>query len=257
MVMHNVLFYKFTKIEDPKLIRDEHRLITKQLNLLGKIIFSSEGINGNVSGTRKETQAYQELLTRRFGDIDFKIGKTPHHNFNKMVVKARPEIITLKQEVDMKKTGEYIEPEELKELLDKKEDVILLDGRNKYEADFGTFTGAIIPPVNTFKEFPEFIEQQLKDKKDKTIVTFCTGGIRCEKLTAYMKEQGFSNVKQLHGGILTYGEKVGSKHWDGECFVFDERLSVDMNNVDAVHENKENTSCANPAYFKKELKADE
>jgi UPF0176 protein len=173
-----------------------------------------------------------------------------------MVVKARPEIITLNKDVDMNQKGEYIQPEELKALLDNNEDIILFDGRNQYEAKFGTFHGAITPDVNTFKEFPEFIANNLQDKKDKTIVTFCTGGIRCEKLTAYMKQEGFSNVKQLHGGILTYGKEVGGKHWDGECFVFDERLSVDMNNVDKVHENKENTASHNPVYFKEHVQAE-
>lgn len=250
---YNVLFYQFQEIADPLLLRDEHRLITKQLNLLGKVLFSEEGINGNVSGTKKETQQYMDLLKRRFNDIEFKVGKTSTHNFNKMVVKYRPEIITLKQDVDLTNTGDYIKAEELKELLDKQEDIILLDGRNQYEAEFGTFKGSIVPPVNTFQEFPDFINKELADKKDKTIVTFCTGGIRCEKLSAYMKEQGFSNVKQLQGGILTYGKEIGGDHWDGKCFVFDERLAVDMDNIDKVHDNKENTSCANPAYFKKEV----
>ena len=249
----NVLFYEFTKIDEPELFRDEHRLITKALNLLGKIVVSKEGINGNVSGSKHETKQYMNVLRQRFPNIEFKIGRTTSHNFNKMVVKCRPEIITLKQEVDMSQRGEYIKAEELKKLLDQGEDVVLLDGRNKYEADFGTFKGAIVPDVNTFKEFPEFIEKNLSELKNKQIVTFCTGGIRCEKLTAYMKQQGFSDIKQLEGGILTYGEEVGGKHWDGECFVFDERLAVDMNNVQAVHENRENTACANPAYFKYKL----
>ncbi len=194
-----------------------------------------------------------DLLERRFPGIDFKIGKTPHHNFNKMVVKHRPEIITLKQEVDLNNTGEYIKPEELKKLLDQQEDIVLLDGRNQYEADFGTFKGAITPDVNTFKEFPNYIQENLNDYKDKTIVTFCTGGIRCEKLTAYMKQQGFKDVKQLQGGILTYGQEVGGEHWRGECFVFDERLAVDMDNLEEPHPNRENTSCANPAYFKEQV----
>ncbi|MFT4250757.1 MAG: rhodanese-related sulfurtransferase [Candidatus Woesearchaeota archaeon] len=249
----NVLFYEFTPINNPELFRDEHRIITKALNLLGKILVSEEGINGNVSGTKHETKQYMELLRKRFSDIEFKIGNTKTHTFNKMVVKYRPEIITLEEEVDMSQRGEYVTPKELKELLDNNEDVVLLDGRNKYEADFGTFNKAIIPDINTFKEFPRFIQENLSELKDKQIVTFCTGGIRCEKLTAYMKQQGFENVKQLQGGILTYGEEIGGEHWRGECFVFDERLAVDMNNIEAVHENRENTACANPAYFKYKL----
>lgn len=251
----NVLYYLFTQIDNPELLRDEHRLITKALNLKGKIIFAKEGINGNVSGTRKETNQYMALLKARFPEIEFKIGNTPEHNYNKMKVTVRDEIITLKQEVDMTNRGEYITPEELRKKLDAGEDIVLFDGRNEYEAQFGTFKGAIVPTVKTFKEFPEFIKENLADKKDKEIVTFCTGGIRCEKLSAYMKQEGFSKVKQLHGGILTYGEEEEGKHWDGECFVFDERLAVDMKNVKAVHHNRENTARHNPVYSKQHIQA--
>ena len=255
-MFQNVLFYQFTPISDPQQLREEHKQLAEELGLLGKVLFSDEGVNGNVSGTKQATKQYMEFLEEQFPGMDFKVGNTPEHNFNKMVVKVRPEIITLKEDVDLSKKAPYIKPQELKELLDNNEDVILLDTRNAYEADFGTFKGAVVPDVNVFKDFPEFVKNNLSEHKDKTIVTFCTGGIRCEKATAWMAQEGFSNVKQLQGGILTYGKEVGGAHWSGECFVFDERLAVDMNNVEEVHPNRENTSCANPAYFKKELGVD-
>ena len=252
----NVLFYQFTPIKDPEALRAQEKQLTEELDLLGKILISDEGINGNVSGTKQATQQYMQHLQEYFPEMDFKIGKTPEHNFNKMVVKVRPEIITLQQDVDLSKKAPYIQPQELKELLDAQEDVILLDTRNAYEADFGTFKGAVVPDVNVFKKFPQFVQENLSAHKDKQIITFCTGGIRCEKATAWMREQGFSNVKQLEGGILSYAKEVGSAHWRGECFVFDERLAVRMDAADEVHPNRENTSCANPAYFKKELGVD-
>jgi UPF0176 protein len=128
-------------------------------------------------------------------------------NFKRLLIKKREEIITSKLKVNLENTGEYLEPEELKELLDNKEDLLLVDARNEYEYEVGSFVGAINPKIDVFTEFPK-LAKELEEKKNKTIVTFCTGGVRCEKASAYLKEQGFEKVYQLHGGIIRYGEEV-------------------------------------------------
>ncbi len=249
----NVLFYSFTPIPDPIGFRDDQRIFTKELGLKGKILVSEEGINGNVSGPAEATEKYVAFLQETFPGIDCKIGQTQEHNFSKMIVRYRKEIVTFGVPVSLENKAPYIEPEELKALLDSGEKLVLLDARNEYEASLGTFSGAIVPDTLRFKEFPRFVDEQLSVDKDAPIVTFCTGGIRCEKASAYLREKGFTNVRQLHGGIIRYGEVVGADHWEGKCFVYDERLALDMSAISEVHNNQENTCSVNPVYFKKHV----
>ena len=170
-----------------------------------------------------------------FEDIEWKVSWSDEEVFPKLKVTQRDEIVTL----GVKKTGKdvsldnkahYIEPEELLNLYEENEDFLILDARNVYEAEIGKFKNAVIPPIDNFREFPAFAKS-IEDYKDKEIVTYCTGGVRCEKASAYLRENGFKKVRQLHGGIHVYGEKTGGKYFDGELFVFDNRLHVAINHV--------------------------
>ncbi|WP_202079820.1 rhodanese-related sulfurtransferase [Caldalkalibacillus salinus] len=234
-----LLYYKFTPIDDHETFAQEHLDFCKELGLRGRVLVAPEGLNGTVSGTIEQTDKYMAELHKdpRFSDMVFKIDGADEHAFKKMHVRARDEIVTFR--VDgvnpVKKTGKYYTPKEWRELL-QRDDVIVLDGRNDYEYDIGHFRGAIRPEVKAFRDFPKWIKENLQDKKDKKIITYCTGGIRCEKLTSWMLEEGFEDVGQLDGGIVTYGKdpEVQGELWDGKCYVFDERISVPINQKEDV-----------------------
>src|SRR3990167_7327628 len=228
--MRNLLFYKYVEIKNLEKFQKDHLLFCKKIGILGKILVAKEGINGCVSGDEEQLKKYMTELKKdkRFKDIEFKITHTKNHNFKKIFVRIRKEIVTMKNpSVVISHKAGYIEPQELKKLLDEEKDVILLDARNIYESDVGKFENALIAPIDTFSEFPSFVEK-IKDFKHKKIVTYCTGGIRCEKASAYLKEQGFTDVQQLHGGIISYGQECGNSHWQGKCFVFDNRGAIDI-----------------------------
>jgi len=233
-----LLYYKFVPIENPEEFTQEHLAFCKDLNLKGRILISKEGINGTVSGTVEHTNTYMETMHKdpRFSDLWFKIDEADGHAFKKMHVRHRPELVTFRVDKDLdpnRKTGKYLKPKEFYEAL-QDEDVIVLDGRNDYEYDIGHFRRAIRPEVESFKEFPDWIRENLGEYKDKKIITYCTGGIRCEKLTAFMLEEGFKDVGQLHGGIVSYGNdpEVKGRLWDGKCYVFDERIAVPINRTE-------------------------
>lgn len=226
--MKNVLFYKFIPIQDVKAARDRHYELCLSLGLLGKVVIAEEGLNGCLSGEEDKISEYIKQTTKDFGEIDFKLTEASTQDFRRLWVKIKPQIITTRHwNADIQNKGEYIEAEELKEMIDKGEDFVLLDARNKFEYNHGHFKNAIASNTRKFSEFPKLAEK-IKEHKDKKIVTYCTGGIRCEKASAYLKEQGFEKVYQLRGGILTYGKKVGEAHWEGECFVFDKRELIGL-----------------------------
>lgn len=233
-----LLYYKFHPIENAEEFAQEHLALCKSLNLKGRILVSHEGINGTCSGTIEETEKYMETLKsiEGFEDTQFKIDLSDDHAFHKLHVKHRKSIITLLPEDDVNPNeivGTYLKPKEFYEML-QDEDVIIVDGRNDYEYEIGHFRNAIKPNVKNFKEFPTWIEETLGDQKDKKILTYCTGGIRCEKLTGVFLKKGFKDVYHLDGGIVTYGkdEEVKGKLWDGKCYVFDKRISVPINRTD-------------------------
>lgn len=234
--IHVLLFYKFTKIAKPQTFAAEHLEACKRLGLLGRILIAEEGINGSVAGTEDKTEAYKKLLrsTPGFEDVVFKEDLNLSCPFKRMIVKAKKEIINFGQQVNLDNKAPYISSQELVELYRSGKDFILLDARNEYESRVGKFKNAITPPLKTFRDFPAALEP-LKDKKDALIVTYCTGGIRCEKASAYMREQGFTNVKQLDGGILTFGKQFPNTVWEGTCFVFDKRLVSPINEGDTRH----------------------
>ena len=237
-MQHTVLlFYKYTQITDPKALMKSQRALCEELDIKGRIIIASEGINGTVAGIPEDIAKYiQQTKSIAFlNDLEIKSSISQEQVFPKLSVKVRDEIVTLGQkkagtDVSLANKAQYIEPEELLALYESDQDFIILDARNTYEAKMGKFKNALIPPIDNFKEFPDFVES-ISDQKDTEIVTYCTGGVRCEKASAYLREQGFSKVRQLHGGVHVYAEKTGGKYFEGELFVFDKRLQMKVNTV--------------------------
>jgi UPF0176 protein len=233
-----LLYYKYVPIEDPEQFAREHLDYCKHLGVKGRILVAAEGINGTLSGTVAETDAYMAHMHAdpRFSDMKFKIDEADEHAFRKIFVRHRKEIVTMKLEDDVdpnELTGTHLPPEQFYEEL-QKDDVIVLDGRNYYEYDIGHFRGAIRPDIESFREFPDWIRANLSQHKDKKILTYCTGGIRCEKLSGFLLKEGFKDVAQLEGGIVTYGKdpQVRGRLFDGKCYVFDERISVPINRTE-------------------------
>lgn len=233
-----LLFYKYVRIEEPEHFTAEHLQYCKDLGVKGRILIASEGINGTLSGTIQQTERYMQDLRANplFSDIVFKIDEVDGHAFKKMFVRHKKELVTFRYEKKLdpnRISGKRLSPAEFYEQL-QNEDVIVLDGRNDYEYDIGHFRGAIRPKVESFREFPEWIRNNLSDYKDKKILTYCTGGIRCEKLTGFLLSEGFGDVSQLEGGIVTYGKdpKVQGHLFDGKCYVFDERISIPINRTE-------------------------
>lgn len=233
-----LLYYNYTTIEDPEAFAAEHLAFCKSLDLKGRILVANEGINGTLSGTIAQTEAYMEHMLQdpRFADTMFKIDESEGHAFRKMFVRPRPELVSLNLEQDIdphELTGKYLKPTEFKEaLLD--EDTIVIDARNDYEYDLGHFRGAIRPEIRNFRELPQWIQDNKEQFMDKKVVTYCTGGIRCEKFSGWLLREGIEDVAQLHGGIATYGKdpEVRGELWDGQMYVFDDRIAVEINQVD-------------------------
>ncbi len=221
-----LLYYWFTTIEDPEGFADEHRELCTRLGLRGRILVAREGLNGTVSGTAEACAEYRLQVENdaRFIGIEWKIDPVEDHVFKKLFVRVRDEIITLGIPTGPR-TGTHLSPSEWREMLDDP-DVVLVDGRNAYESELGAFRGALRPPVQNFREFPDWIEAHRDQLADKKILTYCTGGIRCEKLSAWMLDAGFENVFQLHGGIVNYAHDPATQgeDFEGVNVVFDERV---------------------------------
>lgn len=240
--------------------------LCEQLDLKGRILISAKGLNGTVGGDIEDLKAYVKATRqyRPFKGTEFKWSDGAREDFPKLSIKVRDETVTLGIpegiEVDERGVvdgGTRIKPENLDEFMAQNPDAIFFDGRNNYESAIGKFKGAITPDVRTFKEMPAELDKPEYDElKDKKVVTYCTGGIRCETLSALMKQKGFKDVYQLHGGIVKYGEaKKDDGLWEGKCFVFDDRMHVAFSDkskdigkcvhCDADTSNYEN--CANQA----------
>ncbi len=267
-----LLYYKYVDIENPEEVTQEHLEFCKELGLKGRVLIAKEGINGTVSGTIEQTDAYIEHMNAHpfFSDIIYKVDEVSEHAFPKMKVRYRPELVTLRLENDIdprKTTGKHLKPKEWLEAL-QSEDTVVIDARNDYEYDLGHFRGAVKPDINTFKELPQWIKENKKNFEGKKILTYCTGGVRCEKFSGWLLEEGFEDVSQLDGGIVTYGKdpEVQGELWDGQCYVFDERISVPINQKEHVVVGKDHFSgepceryvnCANPECNKKILSSEE
>jgi UPF0176 protein len=228
-----ILYYCYAPIADPELFREEHHLFCLELGLRGRIIIAAEGINGTVSGTKEACEKYMAALKAdsRFQSIEFKVEEHDKHAFAKLHVRVKDEIVHsgLTHIDPNQQTGIHLEPDEFKKMKNEK-DVVLLDVRSNYEHHVGKFKNAVTLDIENFRDFPEKIKE-LEHYKNKKIITYCTGGIKCEKASAYLLEQGFENVYQLHGGIIKYGLEEGGEDFEGKCYVFDNRITVDVNEV--------------------------
>ncbi len=227
MRMLNIASYKFIALDHLSERRDLFLEKTKALRLKGTILLSHEGINMNLAGAVEDIAAFREFLKKDvlFSEMTFRESYSETQPFKHMRVKIKQEIITLRQP-DIhpeNQTAPDITPLEFKKWMDEKRDITVLDTRNDYEVKFGTFESAQHLDLKDFGEFPAAIDQV---SREKPVVMFCTGGIRCEKAALVMLNAGYSNVYQLKGGILNYFAEVGAEHYQGECFVFDERVAV-------------------------------
>ncbi|GAB2600767.1 oxygen-dependent tRNA uridine(34) hydroxylase TrhO [Nitrincola alkalisediminis] len=224
--------YKFVTLEDHVALRAPLQATLEQQGIRGTLLLAAEGINGTVAGSRQAIDALKDWFAQyeAFSGIDYKESLSDEQPFYRTKVKLKKEIVTLGVEgIDPKRVvGTYVEPKDWNALISDP-NVILVDTRNDYEVGIGTFKGAINPKTETFREFPDYVKTHLDPQQHKKVAMFCTGGIRCEKSTAYLKEQGFEEVYHLHGGILKYLEEVPKEEslWEGECFVFDNRVTVD------------------------------
>ena len=229
----NVSAYKFVPIDDTVSLREKWLPICKTLGLKGTILLSDEGINMFVAGSNEAIDAILAELAsdERFNDLPVKKSYSDYQPFNRMLIRLKKEIISMGVPtiVPSSKTSPKISASQLKQWLDEGKELTLLDTRNEYEIEIGTFTEAVSVGIDSFREFPEATKELDESVKKKPVVMFCTGGIRCEKAGPLMEEQGFEEVYQLDGGILRYFEEVGGEHYDGECFVFDQRVAVDPN----------------------------
>ena len=230
-----ISFYKFVTILDLEELKIQIENICSMFETKGTILIAPEGINGTIEGSKNNIKKFLETLknNKHFSDIIPKYSYSSKDSFNRMKVRLKKEIVTIgNTEVNPNKyIGKYIEPNDWNELISDP-NTILIDTRNEYEVAIGTFKGAINPKTKSFRDLPNWIKNNLEneddDYKNKKIAMFCTGGIRCEKSTSYLVQKGFTNVSHLKGGILKYLENIPKKKslWDGECFVFDQRVSV-------------------------------
>lgn len=267
-----LLYYHYTTIEDPAAFSAQHLAMCKEIGLKGRILVANEGINGTVSGTIEQTEQYMANMHADplFDGIVFKIDVAEGHTFKKMHVRPRPELVHLGLEEDVNPhelTGRHLSPEQfLAEMQD--ENTVVLDVRNTYEYDVGHFRGAIRPEVENFRDTPEWVRENRELFEGKNVLTYCTGGIRCEKFSGWMKREGFGDVGQLHGGVATYGKDPATKGqlWDGQMYVFDERLTVPINQVEHVIVGRDHfdgepceryINCANPECNKQVIASEE
>jgi UPF0176 protein len=230
-------FYHFTLIEDPHQEVAAHKEFFKNKSLTSRIYISEEGINGQMSGLKADAEEYMRWMHSRtiFETIYFKIHAHHENVFPRQTIKFRKQLVALDEEVDMSTTGEHLPPEKWKEMLSRKEDVVLLDVRNEYEWEVGRFDGATCPPCETFREFKEYGKELKKqvDPEKTPVMMYCTGGIRCELYSSLLMKEGFKKVYQLHGGIIGYGLQQGNQHWLGKLFVFDDRLTIPISDEES------------------------
>jgi len=226
--------YKFTRFADFEQYREPILNSMLDNDVKGTLLLASEGINGTISGTRKSINNVLDYLRsiEAIGSFTFKESYTDAQPFYRTKVKLKKEIVTMGvEDIDpLQSVGRYVKPSEWNALISDPE-VLLIDTRNDYEVQIGTFQNAVNPNTETFREFPEYVAKELDPSKHKKVAMFCTGGIRCEKSTAFMRQQGFEEVYHLEGGILKYLEEVPASDsmWEGDCFVFDNRVSVNHN----------------------------
>ena len=228
--------YHFATMRDLDLKRSSLKSICDEQNILGVILLATEGVNGTIAGEYDCIQIVIDAIRgwHEVSDLAVKYSASKHENFNRMKVKIKDEIVTMGvSSIDVsQQSGQYVEPKDWDEFISR-EDVTVIDTRNNYETSIGRFANSVDPGTDSFSQFPAWADEfysRNSDSRNNKIAMYCTGGIRCEKATAYMKELGFEEVYHLKGGILKYLEEVTSKDilWQGECFVFDDRVSLNI-----------------------------
>ena len=236
-----LLYYKYAFIDNPELEMASQRDLCTRLGLSGRIILAKEGINGTVEGTKENTEKYIEEIKKdvRFADMHWKKSAGDGKSFPKLSVKVRKEIVSLNLgtcDIDPNQvTGIHLKPEELHEWIQNKKEFYIVDMRNAYEHKVGHFEGSILPPIENFRDLPKVVEQ-IAHLKNKTVLTVCTGGVRCEKASGFLITQGFTDVYQLDGGIVSYMEKYPNEDFKGKLYVFDGRVTMGFYTDDPKHE---------------------
>lgn len=224
-------FYKFAEFPEYKEWKHKLGKWGKKMNILGTMILAPEGINATISGPREGIEQFMNNIRgdERFSDLTPRLSESPKCTFYRLRIITRPEIVTLGDaSINPNKTvGKYVEPKDWNQLI-RDPNVRVIDTRNEYEVKVGTFKGAENPHTDTFGQWPDYVKNELANDKKQKIAMFCTGGIRCEKASSHLLENGFEEVYHLKGGILNYLEKIPAEEsdWDGECFIFDNRVSV-------------------------------
>ncbi len=232
--MHNfrvLLFYKYVDLDNPEEIVNEHLQWCLSNEIKGRVFFAREGVSGTVSGSIENIKKYKKHLSAfpEINNIWFKEDEAEEQAFKKMHVRLKNEIVnSALNDTSLKNGGKRLDPKKLLEFYDSGKDFIIVDARNQYESEIGRFKDAITPKIKNFREWKRVVKQ-LKEFKNKAVITYCTGGIRCEKASAYMVEQGFTDVYQLEGGIHNFIRQYPDTYWEGGMFVFDERRVVTVN----------------------------
>lgn len=233
MNYHAIAFYQITPISDPHKEVITQKKFLEKLDAKARIYVSEEGINGQLSLSKEHTAIYTDWMHSRdeFATTSFKLHEWHEHAFPRLCVKYRKQLVALDKKVNFENRGEHISAAEFKKTLDNNEPHVLLDVRNDYEWAVGRFKGARLPDCNTFREFDNWADDLKKevDPENTKVMMYCTGGIRCEFYSVLLKDAGFKNVFQLDGGVIQYGLSEGSEHWEGKLFVFDDRLTVPLN----------------------------
>jgi len=233
MTYLNIAAYKFIALDALPALRTEIKTCATENHLRGTVLLSPEGINIMLVGLPQNIKHFRDFLKTKseFADLYYKESLSREQTFNRLLVKIKKEIIAFGVDTidPLHQKAPYIKPAILKQWLDEKKEVYLIDTRNDYEVRLGTFENAMELNIHHFRDFPKVAKQLDGKLKEKTIVTFCTGGIRCEKAALLLQQEGFKDIYQLEGGILDYFKECGQAHYEGECFVFDRRVGVDAN----------------------------
>lgn len=229
-------YYSFFNVENPALQVQQHKLYCLDLDILGRIYIADDGVNGQVSIHKSDITKYLNWLSTHWNiqKYNYKIQEYKEHAFAKMQIKQRTELVAIGEKINLEERGTYLSPVQWMHALEKRDrDTILIDVRNNYESKVGHFEGAILPPLDTFREFPQYAEElrQKYDPAETKVLMYCTGGIRCELFSSLLQAKGFESIFQLQGGVIQYGNEVGNKYWKGNLFVFDDRLVVPISNA--------------------------
>jgi predicted sulfurtransferase len=236
-----LLFYKYVAIQYPEQVRKWQLKLCQDLNLKGRIIIAHEGMNGTVGGDLQTTQAYIEAMRAHplFSDVDFKEADGGSENFPRLRVVVKNEIVNLgiDPNITAQNGGKHLTPEQTHQLLQESpQDLVILDGRNWYESKIGTFKNAVTPNTKNFRDLPAYIDENVEQFKDKQVLMFCTGGIRCERASAYLKSKGVAKeIYQIEGGIHRYAEKYPDGFFRGKNYVFDSRIASRINDDILAH----------------------